>query len=255
LITSANGLRRRARRSTGFWASRTCRSRQVPSLPRVYILSTKGDLQLNEHYYSDYKSKFLTHYKSVFDSTHDSELAVNFATFKHDQAGEDERNAVSEIMRGLSTLGLSELAPRDLAKLLPLNPLEGAITVMAEVRAYYQGLPIRRPCGCATVDVCSAVAYKRFSDNVPLSVDREILRGVDNGIGPALFRGLGLGGDSGPQKCKELLQEASLSHDRSLPVSHPDSAAEHGIDSQLTPDASRAPSQRLATSSPSIEHC
>jgi hypothetical protein len=56
----------------------------------------------------------------------------------------------------------------------------------------------------------SVVAYKRFSDNVPLSVDREILRGIDADIGQALFRGLGLGGESGPQKCRELLQEVRL---------------------------------------------
>lgn len=51
------------------------------------------------------------------------------------------------------------------------------------------------------------VAYKRFSDNVPLAVDREILRGFDRGIRGALFKGLGLGGENGHQKCKELLQE------------------------------------------------
>jgi hypothetical protein len=51
------------------------------------------------------------------------------------------------------------------------------------------------------------VAYKRFTDNVPLAVDREILRGLDSGIGLSLFKGLGLGGDNGPQKCHELLQE------------------------------------------------
>ena len=55
----------------------------------------------------------------------------------------------------------------------------------------------------------AAVAYKRFSDNVPLAVDREILRGFDEGIGAALFVGLGLGGENGHQKCRELLQEPS----------------------------------------------
>jgi hypothetical protein len=53
------------------------------------------------------------------------------------------------------------------------------------------------------------VAYKRFTDIVPLAVDRMILRGLDKGIRQALFDGLGLGGQNGPQTCAELLQEPS----------------------------------------------
>lgn len=51
------------------------------------------------------------------------------------------------------------------------------------------------------------MAYKRFADNVPLATDHEVVRGFDRGIGAALFRGLGLGGENGHMKCHELLAE------------------------------------------------
>jgi hypothetical protein len=161
---------------------------------------------LNAHYYEDYKEKFHKYFKSVFDANHDEGLGVNFHTFKSADAEEHQRDAMSEILRGLNTFGLSNVSPADLAKLLPPNHRESALKVMAEVRAYYQG-SLRFSAFDLSVFTIHAVAYKRFGDNVPLAVDREILRGLDSGIGPALFRGLGLGGENGHQKCKELLQE------------------------------------------------
>jgi hypothetical protein len=95
---------------------------------------------LNQHYYGDYQDKFHRHYKSVFDATHAEGAGAEFHTFKQGDADEDRRNAMANILSGLNTFGLSNVSPADLAKLLPPNHQAPALNVMAEVRAYYQGL-------------------------------------------------------------------------------------------------------------------
>ena len=53
-----------------------------------------------------------------------------------------------------------------------------------------------------------SVAYKRFTDNVPLAVDVELVRGLDNGILKILLDRLGVNGAKGDVICKELAQES-----------------------------------------------
>jgi hypothetical protein len=95
---------------------------------------------LNEHYYGDYKQKFHRHYRSVFDAVDTEGVGAEFHAFNYSDAEEYLKDAMSHILRGLASFNLSNVAPADLAKLLPPNPQEPAITVMAEVRAYYHGL-------------------------------------------------------------------------------------------------------------------
>jgi len=51
------------------------------------------------------------------------------------------------------------------------------------------------------------VAYKRFADNIPLAIDYELVRGVEQDVLPALYTGLGITGPDGARNCKELAQE------------------------------------------------
>lgn len=53
-----------------------------------------------------------------------------------------------------------------------------------------------------------AVAYKRFTDNVPLAIDVELVRGMENGVMKILFDRLGINGPKGDAICKELAQES-----------------------------------------------
>jgi hypothetical protein len=105
-----------------------------------WLLSLEDDpFTLNRHYYADYKEKFQKHFKSVFDATHHEGPGAEFHTFQPDTASEERQGAMNDILRGLTTFGLSML-PADLAKLLPPSHQEPALNVMAEVRAYYQGM-------------------------------------------------------------------------------------------------------------------
>lgn len=51
------------------------------------------------------------------------------------------------------------------------------------------------------------MAYKRFVDNVPMGIDRTLVRGVTHGLEGVLLRGLGVNGPEGYKRCKMLLSE------------------------------------------------
>ena len=53
-----------------------------------------------------------------------------------------------------------------------------------------------------------AVAYKRFSDNVPLAIDSELVRGAEKGMLQMLYTTLGINGPDGLRVCQELAQES-----------------------------------------------
>lgn len=62
------------------------------------------------------------------------------------------------------------------------------------------------PGGSLTV---SLVAFKRFTDMVPMTIDQELLRGLDwdRGLNSALTKCLGITGPGSLEKAKEYLQE------------------------------------------------
>ena len=92
-----------------------------------WLLDLEGTpTTLNTHYYADYKDKFFTYYKASQD---DSDLVTRIR-----QGGESVNRALS----GLNELGIS-VQSTDLPRLLPPDPKEAALNIMASVRAYFQG--------------------------------------------------------------------------------------------------------------------
>ena len=51
------------------------------------------------------------------------------------------------------------------------------------------------------------VAYKRFVDNIPMCIDRTLLRGVTVDLGTTLLDGLAINGPGGYARCRKLLSE------------------------------------------------
>ena len=52
------------------------------------------------------------------------------------------------------------------------------------------------------------MAYKRFTDIVPLAIDHDFVLGVEQEIVSALYTGLKISGPEGLQICKDLVQGA-----------------------------------------------
>ncbi|OSC98818.1 hypothetical protein PYCCODRAFT_1417176 [Trametes coccinea BRFM310] len=153
---------------------------------------------LNEFHYNHYREKFLGHYKSC-RPTADQPRATLVQRFERYLDPEsDLHKHMNRVLNGLTEIGLPGRTPTDLAQLLPPDPCDAAIDIMAGVRAYFQ------------------VAYKRFSDNVPMAIDYELVLGLDRdqALEKALRRDLGIGGPDAHVRCKEYLQEPRHVADR-----------------------------------------
>jgi hypothetical protein len=91
---------------------------------------------LNTHYYTDYRSKFLGHYKrDRLMSSH----ATNRVMRNLDPDTTSMESTLDDAIVSLTRLGLRSVDASSLAALLPPDPMEPAIGIMADVRAYFQG--------------------------------------------------------------------------------------------------------------------
>ncbi|KAF9258340.1 hypothetical protein L218DRAFT_1005081 [Marasmius fiardii PR-910] len=175
------------------------RQRYDQSCDRLdWLVQLEGrPLTSNTHYFSDYRDKFFGFYKRLrLEEKHPAlmkscvqkpPLAFSFGT-----SDAYMPNALS----ALAQLGFTGLKPDDLQKLLPGDEMEPALKIMAEVRAYFQ------------------VAYKRFSDNVPLVVDYELVRGLERNLLEVLLEKLRIHTVDGPEICQEFAQESSVIADK-----------------------------------------
>ncbi|KAJ7027364.1 P-loop containing nucleoside triphosphate hydrolase protein [Mycena alexandri] len=175
---------------------------------KLIALEESGPLTLNEHYLSDYQAKFLAHYRGAREQQQNPVLAQAIAAFNpEDGPGTDAYGAkpvtwppgtptspqptgIAQVLSALAAIGLNGIHAEDLVKLLPPDRLDPALTIMADVRAYFQ------------------VAYKRIADNVPAAIDYELVRGVGRELLPTLYGGLGINGPDGMRICRELAQES-----------------------------------------------
>ncbi|OBZ65815.1 Interferon-induced GTP-binding protein Mx [Grifola frondosa] len=167
-----------------------------PALTRIeWLLDLeKRARTLNSHYYTDYREKFLAHYKGSRSQNDNTPLVNKLQSYKpalNHKSQTDFQLIITKILSGLTELGLHSVTPADLPKLLPSDPYDAAIDIMAGVRAYFQ------------------VAYKRFADNVPMAIDHELILGLDRdqALEKALRKGLGIGGADAHLRCAEYLKE------------------------------------------------
>lgn len=130
---------------------------------------------LNEHYFSDYRQKFLESYR---------------------------RSRAEENMGDDEDLRPEELIARD--------RFEPALQIMASVRGYFQGKSNNRyPLPLSPCSKRVPVSYKRFTDMVPMTIDQELLRGLDwdRGIRKALIDRLEITGPDSIDRSRQFLQE------------------------------------------------
>ncbi|TFY83230.1 hypothetical protein EWM64_g795 [Hericium alpestre] len=71
----------------------------------------------------------------------------------------------------------------------PADEMYPALGIMADVRAYFQ------------------VAYKRFVDNVPMTLDQALVLDISKGLDKVIFHGLGVNGEDFAESCRRFLAE------------------------------------------------
>lgn len=89
---------------------------------------------MNEHYFMEYRSKFLAHYKEARLKSK-SQFIQNL----ENRDDGDMMQAMNDAISSLTRMGLEAANASLLANLLPPDPMEPAIGIMADVRAYFQG--------------------------------------------------------------------------------------------------------------------
>lgn len=102
----------------------------------------KNPRTLNGHYYSDYRDKFLAHYRALRHSETHGSFLKNLRSYNSKSSktlSSDFGTHTRDALAGLAEMGLDGLRAPDLAKLLPTDPYEPALNIMASVRAYFQG--------------------------------------------------------------------------------------------------------------------
>lgn len=99
-----------------------------------FVDQEKEPFTSNEHLYMEYRSNFLAHYKGA-------RLREKSDFMKNLESSDDRgmKEAMKEAITALTKLGLEKANASSLAKLLPPDPMEPAIGIMADVRAYFQG--------------------------------------------------------------------------------------------------------------------
>ncbi|CAA7260361.1 unnamed protein product [Cyclocybe aegerita] len=155
---------------------------------------------VDTRYLSSYRKKFLDHYtgeRQRYDQTGlIAAIAEAIRVEGHNSLGGSPQRGVSKIMAGLSELGVSGLDVEALRNLLPADEMEPALGIMAGVRSYFQ------------------VAHRRFTDNIPGQIDRDLVRGVARDLQRKLNEQLGINGANGYLICQRLAQESSQIADR-----------------------------------------
>jgi hypothetical protein len=114
-----------------------------------WLLCIEADpFTLNDHYFKSYRDKFLSFYRAARDhaNTEHQELVKSLMAYKpyvsspRYNSPSTLQTGMSKIFSGLNEIGLvAPVQAIDLAKLLPPDPMEPGLRIMAEARAYFQG--------------------------------------------------------------------------------------------------------------------
>jgi hypothetical protein len=101
------------------------------------ICSEQGPFTLNEHHYLDYCQKFASHYRGWRQKDSNPTFLSCIRQFASKKQTHTD-GPISRIMSALAEMNVSP-TPMQLVSLLPADPMDPAINIMASVRAYFQG--------------------------------------------------------------------------------------------------------------------
>ncbi|KAF8868930.1 P-loop containing nucleoside triphosphate hydrolase protein [Mucidula mucida] len=154
---------------------------------KVVWLHSLEDLPftLNNHYLSDYARKFLSRYTG-HRQRHLHGHVAQLERYKPPSPQSEEPSSnhqIKAVLTNLVALGFPAPKPVDLYRVLPPDEMEIALDIMANMP-----------------NVFWTVAYKRYVDIVPLAIDFDLVRGVQQH----------LYAPDGYQICQEYAEESSL---------------------------------------------
>jgi hypothetical protein len=93
---------------------------------------------LSTQYLSNYRSKFLAHYKSAREKYETPDLIKLLKNYDPNTSPL-ALSGIAKALAALSEIGLTGIKAEDLPNLLPPDRMAPALGIMADVRAYFQG--------------------------------------------------------------------------------------------------------------------
>ena len=97
------------------------------------LIEEQEPFTMNRQYFADYREKFYAYYRGARQRA-----KSNFIRNLKRNDDEDMMRAVNEAISSLVRLGIEGANATMLANLLPQDPMDPAIGIMADVRAYFQ---------------------------------------------------------------------------------------------------------------------
>ncbi|KAG8755211.1 hypothetical protein FRC14_004253 [Serendipita sp. 396] len=162
-----------------------CSTRAKERIRACIALEQEEPFTINEHYLQDYKTKYTHRYKAARRHHVTREGVLQQIMSGQVDNTESLRNALFH----LGELGFDGLDVEKLLRLLPPDPADAMIEIMAEVRAYYQ------------------VAFKRFVDNISMIIDYELLKVFYRTLSIAILTKLSSNGADFRDRCNSFLNE------------------------------------------------
>jgi len=122
-----------------------CYERAQRSIDWVIALENRP-FSTNEHYFFDYREKFLAHYRGTRQQQRNGSLVQSISSYADQAAVVDQPSdpdaplrGIAKVLSGLAEMGFQGIIAENLIKLLPADEMEPALNIMADSRAYFQG--------------------------------------------------------------------------------------------------------------------
>lgn len=99
----------------------------------------KTPYTINDNYFSERRDKYLAKYRLERSQSNADgrKLAQAVSYYQHSKSLEFDK--INAVLSNLTAMGITTVEAQHLVKLLPTDPMEPALQIMASVRAYFEG--------------------------------------------------------------------------------------------------------------------
>jgi hypothetical protein len=114
------------------------RAKETSALIKLLLEVEKEPSTRHTHYFKDYRRKLFAFYKGIFNGNVNNDFIGRLQRLRYQSP--EFTIAVESIISNLRKIGFHNVQPLELAVLRVSEDSDDAIKIMADVRAYFQGM-------------------------------------------------------------------------------------------------------------------
>jgi len=114
------------------------RAKETSSLIKLLLEVEKEPSTRHTYYFKDYRRKFFVFYKGIFNGNANNDFIARLQRLRYQSS--EFTIALESIISNLRYIGFHNVQPLELAVLRASEDSDDAIKIMADVRAYFQGM-------------------------------------------------------------------------------------------------------------------